>query len=65
MSQGERFLMENSNGMVIRRSNEGGAGCATTMDMVQERLNKHTRATEAVVFVQDEIGRKVQLFNLI
>lgn len=51
--------MENSKGVLVRRSKEGGNGCATAMDMVQERLNKDTRGTEAVVVLQDEILNKV------
>lgn len=51
--------MENSKGVLVRRIKEGGEGSSTTMDMVQERLNKETRGTEVVVFVQDEIDRKV------
>lgn len=51
--------MENSKGVLVRRGKEGGTGSATTMDMVQERLNKETRGTEVVVFIRDEINRKV------
>lgn len=51
--------MENSKAVLTRRSREGGKGAATAMDMVQERINKDTRDTEAVIFVQDEIDTKV------
>ena len=51
--------MENSNGGLVRRSMEGGKLAATAMDMVQDRVNKSTRDTEAVVFVQDERSRTV------
>lgn len=51
--------MENSAGGVVRRSREGGKLAVTAMDMVQERVNKSTRDTEAVVFVQDERSRTV------
>lgn len=40
---------------------EGGKLVATAMDMVQERVNKSTRDTEAVVFVQDEKSRTVSV----
>lgn len=59
--QGDRFVMENSNGEVVRRSKEGDKFVATAMDMVQERVNKSTRDTEAVVFVQDERSRTVSI----
>lgn len=52
--------MENSAGVVVRRSTEGRKFVATAMDMVQERVNKSTRDTEAVVFVQDERSRTVR-----
>lgn len=47
-------MIENSKGVVIRRSTEGRKGAATAMDMVQERVNKSTRDTEAVIFVRDQ-----------
>ena len=59
--QGDRFLMENANGGLVRRSMEGGKLVATAMDMVQERVNKSSRDTEAVVFVQDERSRAVSV----
>lgn len=59
--QGDRFLMENASGKLVRRSMEGGKLVATAMDMVQERVNKSTRDTEAVVFVQDEKSRTVSV----
>ena len=34
--QGDRFVIENSKGVLIRRSKEGRKGAATAMDMVQE-----------------------------
>lgn len=52
--------MENSKGVLIRRSREGRKKTATAMDMVQDRVNKDTRDTEAVVFVQDEKSRTVK-----
>lgn len=53
--------MENSTGGVVRRSKEGDKFVTTAMDMVQERVNKSTRDTEAVVFVQDERSRTVSV----
>lgn len=44
---------------MVRRSREGDKFTATAMDMVQERVNKSTRDTEAVIFVQDERDRAV------
>lgn len=51
--------MENSTGGIVRRSREGEKFTATAMDMVQERVNKSTRNTEAVVFIQSERKREV------
>lgn len=51
--------MENSKGALVRRGREGDKDTPTAMDMVQSRVNKGTRGTEAVVYVQDEINRKV------
>lgn len=52
-------MIENSKGVLIRRSKEGRKGAATAMDMVQERVNKSTRDTEAVIFVQDQTNPSV------
>lgn len=52
--------MENSRGIVVKRSREGNKATSTAMDMIQERVNKDTRDIEAVVFVQDESTSKVQ-----
>lgn len=54
-------MMENANGGLVRRSMEGGKLVATAMDTVQERVNKSSRDTEAVVFVQDERSRAVSV----
>lgn len=51
--------MESSTGVVVRRSREGAKFTETANDMVQERVNKSTRDTEAVIFVQDEKSRTV------
>ena len=58
--QGERFLMEDSRGILIRRSEEGGRTTATAMQMVQERFNKETRNTDDTVFVQTEANSDVR-----
>ena len=58
--QGDRFALETSAGTVVRRAREGDKLTATAMDMVQERVNKSTRDTEAVIFVQDERDRSVR-----
>lgn len=63
MHQGDRFVMENSTGGLVRRSREGEKFVATAMDMVQERVNKSSRDTEAVVFVQDERNRAVSPYG--
>lgn len=52
--------MENSKSVLVKRSKEGGKGKATAMDMVQERVNKATRDTEAVIFVQDQKDQGVR-----
>lgn len=53
--------MEDTTGAVLRRNREGGKLNATAMDMVQERVNKTTRDTESVIFVQDERSRTVSI----
>lgn len=53
--------MEDTRGAVVRRDREGGKLNATAMDMVQERINKTTRDTESVVFMQDERSRTVRI----
>lgn len=63
MPQGERFAMENSTGGIVRRSKEGEKFIATVSDMVQERVNKSTRNTEAVIFVQDERKRAASVIG--
>ncbi|CAB1111934.1 unnamed protein product [Ectocarpus sp. CCAP 1310/34] len=56
-AKGDHFVMEDATGTVVRRNREGGKQNATAMDMVQERINKATRDTESVIFVQDERSR--------
>ena len=56
-------MIENSKGVLIRRSREGRKGAATAMDMVQERVNKATRDTEAVIFVRDQTDPSVSQSN--
>ncbi|CAM9130285.1 unnamed protein product [Ectocarpus sp. 4 AP-2014] len=56
-AKGDHFVMEDTTGAVVRRNREGRKLNATAMDMVQERINKTTRDTESVIFVQDERSR--------
>ncbi|CAM9128740.1 unnamed protein product [Ectocarpus fasciculatus] len=56
-AKGDHFVMEDTTGAVVRRNREGVKLNATAMDMVQERINKTTRDTESVIFVQDERSR--------
>lgn len=52
--QGDRFLMEDSKGNLVPRSEEGSLTTGTVMEMIQEHVNSGARYNEDVIFLRTE-----------